>query len=177
MTVLGQSDRGGVGSSPSLQSKGATTTPLTRVSVLYIEQRINLWLRFGHPVREWRIDRWQRRALFAPNAIFCRVRYDSNEYGRIHSELIVLQAGPPLDVMQRVLCVHPGARLLLRVQGKYPVQSVLEQMAAIEALGIDLAAVSPAYWRTLQNRVSARMSLPPYTAERHAAHLAIGGLR
>ncbi|MDA8255546.1 MAG: DUF2840 domain-containing protein, partial [Betaproteobacteria bacterium] len=40
------------------------------------------------------------------------------------------------------------------------------------ALGIDPAAVSPAYWRTLGNRLSARLPLPAYTVERHAAYLA-----
>ncbi|MDA8256840.1 MAG: DUF2840 domain-containing protein, partial [Betaproteobacteria bacterium] len=45
------------------------------------------------------------------------------------------------------------------------------------ALGIDPAAVSPAYWRTLGNRLSARLPLPAYTVERHAAYLAGEGLR
>ena len=177
MNASPRSDRGGMGLPLSVQSYGATSTPLTRVSLVHIEQRINLWLRFGHAVRERRIDRWQRHVLFAPNAIFCRIRYDSNEYGGTLSQLMVLQACAPSDPMQRVLGIHPGARLLLRVQGQNPVQSVLERMAAIEALGIELTRVSPSYWRTLQNRVATHMSLPSYTAERHAAHLAIGGLR
>jgi hypothetical protein len=52
------------------------------------------------------------------------------------------------------------------------VQSVLPQIDAIETLDIDPVAVSPAYWRTLGNRLSARLPLPAYTAERHAAYLA-----
>ena len=43
---------------------------------------------------------------------------------------------------------------------------------AIEALGIAPTDASPAYWRTLGNRLAAREPLPPYTAERHAAWLA-----
>ena len=46
-----------------------------------------------------------------------------------------------------------------------------ECIDAIEVLGIAPAAVSPAYWRTLANRLAARLSLPEYTAERHAAWL------
>ena len=42
----------------------------------------------------------------------------------------------------------------------------------IEALGIAAIDVSPAYWRTLGNRLAARLALPEYTAERHAAWLA-----
>ncbi|EQD62165.1 hypothetical protein B1B_07383, partial [mine drainage metagenome] len=33
-------------------------TLLTRVSLAFVEQRINLYLRFGHPTRELRLDRW-----------------------------------------------------------------------------------------------------------------------
>ena len=70
---------------------------------------------------------------------------------------------------------HPrraaGARLLLHAEGENQVRAVLECIDAIEALGIAPAAVSPAYWRTLANRLAARLPLPEYTAERHAAWL------
>ena len=147
-------------------------TPLTRVSLAFIVQRINLYLRFGHPVRELRLDRWRRCAVFLPAALFCRVRWESNDYGTTRWQLMVLQAGTPLDAVQRILGIQPGARLLLHAEGEQQVQSVLPQIDAIEALGIDPTAVSPAYWRTLGNRLSARLPLPAYTVERHAAHLA-----
>ncbi|MDE9395909.1 DUF2840 domain-containing protein, partial [Pseudomonas aeruginosa] len=67
--------------------------------------------------------------------------------------------------------VQPGARLLLHAEGENQVRAVLERIDAIEVLGIAPAAVSPAYWRTLANRLAARLSLPEYTAERHAAWL------
>jgi hypothetical protein len=51
------------------------------------------------------------------------------------------------------------------------VRAVLERIDAIEAQAIAPAAVSPAYWRTLANRLAARLPLPEYTAERHAAWL------
>jgi hypothetical protein len=79
--------------------------------------------------------------------------------------------------MQHIAGIQPGARILLDAEGERPVQSVLPQIDAIEALGIDLATVSPAYWRTLGNRLSARLPLPAYTVERHAAYLAGEGLR
>ena len=79
--------------------------------------------------------------------------------------------------MQRIAGIQPGARLLLCAEGERQVQLLLPQIDAIEALGIDPAAVSPAYWRTLSNRLSARMPLPPYSIERHAAYLAGEGLR
>ncbi|MDU3295567.1 MAG: DUF2840 domain-containing protein [Pseudomonas aeruginosa] len=78
----------------------------------------------------------------------------------------------PLDAAQRIPGVQPGARLLLHAEGDGQVRAVLERIDAIEALGIAPVAVSPAYWRTLANRLAARLPLPEYTAERHAAWLA-----
>lgn len=144
---------------------------LTRVSLAYVEQRIKLYLRFGEPTRITCLDHWRRVAVFLPGAVFCRVRWQANDYGTIRWQLMVLQAGTPLDALQRIPGVLPGARLLLRAEGELAVRAVLARIDAVEALGIAPAAVSPAYWRTLGNRLAARLSLPAYTAERHAAWL------
>lgn len=153
-------------------SSVTNNTPLTRVSLAFVEHRINLYLRFGHPVRELRLDRWRRSAIFTPAAVFCRVRWESNDYGTTRWQLMILQACTPLDDIQRIAGIRPGARLLLRAEGEQQVQSVLPHIDAIETLGINPVAVSPAYWRTLGNRLSARLPLPAYTVERHAAYLA-----
>ncbi|SEJ49639.1 Protein of unknown function [Variovorax sp. OK212] len=145
--------------------------PLTRVSFAYVERRINLYLRFGRPLRELRLDRWRRCASFAPGAVFCRVRWESNDYGTTRWQLMVLQACTPGERMQRIAGVRPGAQLLLRAEGENAVQAVLQRIDAIEALGIDPSQTAPAYWRTLGNRLAARQPLPAYGAERHAAWL------
>jgi len=147
-------------------------TPLTRVALAFVERRINLYLRFGHPARELQLDRWRRCAVFLPAALFCRVRWESNDYGTTRWQLMVLQAATPLDAVQRIAGIQPGARLLLCAEGERQVQSVLTQIDVIEALGIDPAAAAPAYWRTLGNRLAARLPLPAYTVERHAAYRA-----
>ena len=67
--------------------------------------------------------------------------------------------------------MQPGARLLLHAEGENQVRAVLERIDAIEALGIAPVGTSPVYWRTLANRLAARLPLPEYTAERHAAWL------
>ncbi|MGC6857165.1 DUF2840 domain-containing protein [Pseudomonas aeruginosa] len=150
----------------------AGAAPLTRVSLAYVEQRINLYLRFGEPARTIRLDRWRRVAVFLPGAMFCRIRWQANDYGTIRWQLMVMQACTPLDAAQRIPGVLPGACLLLQAEGEPAVRAVLAQLDAIEALGIAPADVSPAYWRTLGNRLAARLPLPAYTAERHAAWLA-----
>lgn len=154
---------------PSGQSASA---PLTRVSLAYIEARFKLYLRFGEPARTLQLDRWRRCAVFLPGAMLCRIRWQANDYGTIRWQLMVMQACTPLDAAQRIPGVQPGARLLLHAEGDANVRAVLERIDGIEGQGIAAIDVSPAYWRTLGNRLAARSLLPEYTAERHAAWLA-----
>ena len=159
---------------PSLSTLAgqAGNVPLTRVSLAYIEPRFKLYLRFGEPARTLRLDRWRRCAVFLPDAVLCRIRWQSNDYGTIRWQLMVMQACTPLDAAQRIPGVQPGARLLLHAEGENAVRAVLERIDGIDAQGITAIDVSPAYWRTLGNRLAARLPLPEYTAERHAAWLA-----
>ncbi len=150
----------------------AGATPLTCVSLAFIEQRIDIYLRFGEPAHTIRLDRWRRVAMFLPGAMFCRIRWHANDYGTVRWQLMVMQACTPLDAAQRIPGVLPGARLLLHAEGEPAVRAVLAQLDAIEAQGIAPADVSPAYWRTLGNRLAARLPLPAYTAKRHTAWLA-----
>jgi hypothetical protein len=158
-------------------SRSSHETPLTRVSLTYVEHRINLYLRFGRPLRELRLDPWRSCASFAPAAVFCRVRWESNDYGTTRWQLMVLQACTPGEPMQRIAGIRPGAHLLLCAEGEAAVQAMLQRIDAIEALAIDPADAAPAYWRTLGNRLAARLPLPAYGAERHAAWLRGEALR
>ena len=72
----------------------------------------------------------------------------------------------------RVKDSRDAMRAITLDEGDANVRAVLERIDAIEALGIAAIEVSPAYWRTLGNRLAARLPLPEYTAERHAAWLA-----
>lgn len=150
----------------------AGAAPLTRVSLAFVEQRIDIYLRFGEPARTVRLDRWRRVAVFMPGAVFCRIRWHANDYGTVRWQLMVMQACTPLSAAQRIPGVLPGACLLLHAEGEPAVRSVLAQLDAIEAQGIASADVSPAYWRTLGNRLASRLPLPAYTTERHAVWLA-----
>ncbi|ERV78242.1 TPA: DUF2840 domain-containing protein [Pseudomonas aeruginosa] len=174
LTAQAQTHESAAAPPPSPQPLAAldSRVSLTRVSLAYLAQRINLYLRFGHPARTVQLDRWRRCAVFLPASIFCRIRWESNDYGTVRWQLMVLQACTPLDAMQRIPGIRPGARILLHAEGEQKVRAVLARIDAIEALGIDPAEVSPAYWRTLGNRLAAHLPLPDYTRERHAAFLA-----
>jgi len=156
---------------PLAERPGATS--LTRVSLAFLEQRINLYLRFGRPQREQTLDHWQRCAYFASGACFARILWQANDYGTTRWQLLVLQACEPQDRMHRIPGIRPGAHILLHVEGERRMHQVLAQIDAIEALGIDPAEVAPAYWRTLGNRLAARLPPPIYTIERHSAWLAV----
>ncbi len=149
-------------------------TPM-RVSLARVEHRVDVFLRFGKPVRETVLDRWRRVATFMPGTVCCRVKWLGNDFGTALWQLVVLQAPEPLDAMQRVAGVTPGAHLLLRANGKQDVQAVLAVIDAIEQTGIDPCTVAASYWRMVGHRLVAGLPLPVYTAERHAAHLARGG--
>ena len=157
---------------PSVLAGLVGSVPLTRVSLAYIEPQFKLYLRFGEPARTLQLDRWRRCAVFLPGAMLCRIRWQANDYGTIRWQLMVMQTATPLDAVQRITGVQPGARLLLHTEGDANVRAVLERIDGIEALGIAAIDVSPAYWRTLGNRLAARHALPEYTAERHTAWLA-----
>ncbi len=145
------------------------TTSCTRVALVFIAQRLNAYLRFGHPTRTRVIDARRRVAEFDTGAIFCRVLWRANEYGTIGWELAVLQAGARDEVVQRVTGIVPGAVLLLRAEGGRNVQALLRMIDAIEAQRIDPADVSARYWQSMNNRLAANMAMSAYTADRHGA--------
>lgn len=151
-------------------------TPM-RVSLAFVDQQVNLWLRFGQPMREVVLNRWRRVAMFAPGAVCCRVKWVANAYGTTLWQLMVLQAPMPFDGAQRVAGVLPGARILLRAEGERQVKAVLVVIDNIEALDIEPCTVAVTYWSTVGNRLAARQPLPEYTPERHAAHIARGALQ
>lgn len=148
-----------------------------KVSLAFVEHRVNVYLRFGRPVREIVLDRWRRVAVLAPGAVCCRIKWIGNDYGTALWQLMVLQAPMPFDDMQRVAGVSPGARILLRADGESQVKAVLEAVDDIEAAGIEPCDAAVTYWRTVGNRLAARQPLPAYTLERHTAHLAREALR
>jgi hypothetical protein len=148
-----------------------------QVSLVFVEKRVNVWLRFGRPVHETVLNRWRRVAVFEPGAVCCRVKWIANDYGTALWQLMVLQAPMPFDGALRISGVAPGARILLRADGELQVKAVLVVIDSIEASGIDPCAVAVTYWCTIGNRLAARQPLPEYTVERHAAYVARGALQ
>ncbi|ALR20938.1 DUF2840 domain-containing protein [Sphingobium baderi] len=147
----------------------------TRVDLLWIEKKIERWIRFGRPIEDQILDRRRRRLGFAPDSIFAFVRWASNDFGTVVSRIDILRAVSPGEPHQTVPGVIPGGDSLLRVSGWPKVQRVFEAIDAVDALGIDPADVAPDHWRHVHNRLAARETPRPYTLKRHRAWIARKG--
>lgn len=145
------------------------TSHLTRVTLVSAPRQINVYLRFGIPVKILQADRQRRHAYFAPGSVFCRVWWQGNRYGTTRWQLAVLQAEPALSAVQKLGGIRPGAAVLLCVEGKRLATSVLRLIGDLERRGIGLETVASTYWRVVHNRLMGRGEVGLYGSDRHAA--------
>jgi Protein of unknown function (DUF2840) len=144
---------------------------LTHVELIWLEKRIEHWIRFGHDVGEQILDRRRRILSFAPNSVFAYVRWAANDYGTVVSRIDILRAIGPGEAFSTVAYVRPGGEILLRLSGWPKVERVLQAIDAVEQLGIDPADACPDHWRHVQNRLASGDSPRTYACERHRAWL------
>ena len=64
---------------------------LTHVELLWLEKRIENWIRFGHHAEEQILDRQRRILSFAPGHIFAFVRWTSNDFGTVISRIDIIR--------------------------------------------------------------------------------------
>ncbi|MDF0601655.1 DUF2840 domain-containing protein [Psychromarinibacter sp. C21-152] len=146
-------------------SRGAT------VELVWIEKRIEYWIRFGRIVRTTIQSRSRSTVAFDPGAIFAFVRWQANDFGTAISRIDILRAPRPGEPYATVPYVTPGGDSLLRLSGWPKVERVLQIVDEIEALGIDSADAAPDYWRHVHNRLSAGLEPRSYTTAQHRAWL------
>jgi len=144
---------------------------LTHVELIWLEKRIEHWIRFGRDVAEQILDRRRRILSFAPNSVFAYVRWAANDYGTVVSRIDILRAIGPGEAFSTVAYVRPGGEILLRLSGWPKVERVLQAIDAVEQLGIDPADACPDHWRHVQNRLASGDAPRLYTRERHRAWL------
>ncbi|EHS53196.1 hypothetical protein PDO_1159 [Rhizobium sp. PDO1-076] len=143
----------------------------TLVELTWREKRIEHWIRFGRIAEEQRIDRHRRIVGFAPGSVLAFVRWAANDYGTVVSRIDILRAVAAGEAFQTLPFVRPGGDILLRIHGWPKVETVLNTIDAIEALGIDPADVAPDHWRHLHNRLSVNAPSRAYSREQHRAWL------
>lgn len=146
-------------------------TAETDVELIWIEGRLEHWIRFGRVAHEQILTRKTRILSFRPDAIIAFVRWSANDYGTIHSRIDVLRAVRPREPFTTVPFVQPGGELLLSIRTWSKVRQVLEIIDAIEAAGLDPCDVAADHWRHVHNRISIGAHVRAYTADRHDAWL------
>ncbi|SNS95495.1 DUF2840 domain-containing protein [Sphingopyxis indica] len=143
----------------------------TEIELIWIEKRLEHWIRFGRIASERIVSRKTRIVSFRPDAIVAFVRWSANDFGTVHSRIDILRAVRPGESYTTAPFVRPGGELLLSIQGWPKVRKVLETIDSIEAEGLDACDVAPEHWRHAHNRLSAGEPARAYTAERHQAWL------
>jgi hypothetical protein len=144
---------------------------LTHVELLWLEKRIENWIRFGRHAEEQVLDKQRRIVSFAPGHLFAFVRWISNDFGTVISRIDVIRTVAPGQRCATVPYVRPGGEILLRLAGWPKVERVLQIADTIEALGIDPADAAPDYWHHVHNRMSVNEVPRSYTRSRHQAWL------
>ena len=90
---------------------------LTYVDLIWIEKRLQRWIRFGMVASEQIIDRHRSVVAFAPGDVFAFVRWASNDFGTVVSRIDILRAVRPGEPCSTFGFVRPGGESLLRVSG------------------------------------------------------------
>jgi hypothetical protein len=127
---------------------------LTHVELLWLEKRIENWIRFGRVAEEQILDKRRRVVSFTPGSIFAFVRWTSNDFGTVISRIDILRAVAPGQRCTTVPYIRPGGDILLRLSGWPKVERVLQIIDSVEMLGIDPSDVAPDYWHHVHNRLS-----------------------
>jgi hypothetical protein len=144
---------------------------LTHVELIWIEKRIEHWIRFGRDVAEQILDRRRRILSFAPDSIVAYIRWAGNDFGTVVSRIDIVRTVAPGEAYATVPYVRPGGEILLRISGWPKVERVLHAIDSVEQAGVDPADACPDHWRHVHNRVMAGLEPRRYTIERHQAWL------
>ncbi|HVC58842.1 MAG TPA: DUF2840 domain-containing protein [Acetobacteraceae bacterium] len=154
----------------------STQEPLTSVTLVFLRDRVEHWLRFGRDAGERILDRRRRQIFFAPGAVFAFIRWQANDYGTVISRADILRACGTTEPYATVPGVNPGGENLLRLSGWQRVARVLTVIDAVEQTGIEAADVAPAYWRHVHNRLLCGEQSRPYGRDQHRAWLQRRGM-
>lgn len=142
----------------------------THIELIWIEGRLEHWLRFGLPVGERIVSRRTRVLHFPPDALFALIRWAANDHGTVKSRIDIVRTIWPGETYTTLPFVRPGGEILLSIEGWPKVEKVLGAIDRVEAAGVDPTRAAPDHWRHVHSRVAAGMDPRAYTAARHRAY-------
>src|SRR5258708_16522188 len=128
----------------------------TYVDLVWIEKRLQRWIRFGRVASEQIVDQQRGIVAFAPDDVFAFVRWASNDFGTVVSRIDILRAVRPGEPCSTVGFVRPGGESLLWIYGWPKVERWLQGIVSIKGLGGAPAEARP-------NPLRAPPSLPTPT--------------
>ena len=146
-------------------------SPAADVELIWLEGRVQRWIRFGRPIAERLIDRRRRVLSFASGAVFAVVHWEGGKYGTTLSRIWVLQVSSAGAPGVAVPHVTPGVEILLDLKSWTKVQAVLATIDAIEAQGLRPHSVAPDHWCHVGGRIAVAQTPSPYDRQRHRAWL------
>lgn len=144
---------------------------LTEVELIWIEKRLQQWIRFGRHAAERIVTRHTRVLSYRPDAVFALVRWTANAFGTVHNRIDIVRAVGIDEDYTTLPFVRPGGEIYLSLTGWRKVGEAVALIDAIEAAGVDPSEVSPDYWRHMQSRLSVGEPVRPYGRQRHTLYL------
>lgn len=141
----------------------------TDLELVWIEGRLEHWIRFGRVARERILSRRSRILSFRPNTMVAFIRWAASDYGTVHSRIDILRTVQAGEAYTTAPFVRPGGEICLSIEGWPKVARVLTAIDAVEAAGIDPCDAAPDHWRHVANRIAAGETPRAYTPERHEA--------
>lgn len=157
--------------SPSTADPQQVTSRRTYVELYWVEGKCEHWLRFGKPKSDVIIDRRGRKLTFGEGQVLALVRWASNDYGTVRSQLDIIRCVSSGEPFTTLAGVDPGGDILLSISGWPKVERVFKLIDTIDALGIDHCEVSPEHWRHVHNRLAVADVPRGYSREQHRAWL------
>lgn len=154
---------------PGLRRASHADDGQTRVELVWIEQRLEHWLRFGAYVGEQVLSRRTRVVSFRPDMLFALVRWAANDHGTVKSRIDIVRTVRPGEPFTTLPFVMPGGEILLSIEGWPKVEQVIVAIDSVEAAGIDPGAAAPDHWRHVHSRIVVGMTPRAYGLARHRA--------
>lgn len=141
----------------------------TDIELIWIEDRLQHWIRFGRVAQERILSRRSRTLTFLPDSMVAFIRWAASDYGTIHSRIDILRTVRTGEAYSTTPFIRPGGDICLSIEGWPRVSRALAAIDAVEAAGVDPCDAAPDHWRHVANRIAAGETPRAYTRERHEA--------
>ena len=133
---------------PNQKNRAMTARHCTAVVLSYRKNRKNYRLLFGHPQQEIRRSWHRKLAIFEPGELFAYERWEANSYGTQRWQIMVCRTAQNGSVT-KIPGVYPGAKLLLRVNGKTKSKRFLSCLDGLKSLAIAPETIRDRIWMEL----------------------------